>query len=82
MEDLSRSQALKALSKYKDAYNDLVARAYIAVVTYEQYLMDQLSHKELAEEMTLLLRHLPDRVLDGKIPPAPESHSEGCTGSD
>ena len=52
MEDLSRSQALKALSKYKDAYNDLVARAYIAVVTYEQYLMDQLSHKELEDELT------------------------------
>tara|TARA_Y100000593_G_scaffold87718_1_gene168681 strand:- start:711 stop:926 length:216 start_codon:yes stop_codon:yes gene_type:complete len=49
-----------ARSKYERAYQKLVVACYIAIASYEKYLLDQITSQELAEIMKALLDKLPE----------------------
>ena len=53
-------QALVQLDLWKEAYKGLAANAFIAVLMYEQYLLDNIDSKELAKVMRDLYDALPE----------------------
>ena len=50
------------LEQWKETYGTLEAQAFVVVLTYEQYLLNQTSSKELAKAMVGLVELLPDRL--------------------
>tara|TARA_R100000951_G_scaffold55738_1_gene46839 strand:- start:523 stop:855 length:333 start_codon:yes stop_codon:yes gene_type:complete len=56
----SLKQALVQLDLWKEAYKGLAANAFIAVLMYEQYLLDNIDSKELAKVMRDLYDALPE----------------------
>ena len=54
--------ARELLDGWKEAYAEIAARAFLAVAVYEQYLLDQAGHQELAAVMKELLEVLPDHT--------------------
>ena len=69
------SEALEAIERYKSVYAEVVAKCYIVISVYERYLLDEISHAELAEEMKDLLDILPFEILNGR-PERPKDESE------
>ena len=57
--------ALDQLEITQEAYCDLVARSYLAICCYENYLLDRADHRELAETMKDLFAALPKKTRDG-----------------
>tara|TARA_R110002020_G_scaffold105377_1_gene245823 strand:+ start:563 stop:781 length:219 start_codon:yes stop_codon:yes gene_type:complete len=49
-----------AKTPFENSYKELATACYIVVASYEQYLLDQISSKQLAEVMLKLLEKLPE----------------------
>lgn len=64
--------ARESLDLWKETYASIAARAFLAVVTYEQYLRDEIKSTTLATVMRELRDVLPD---DGLSEAEEDTHS-------
>ena len=56
-----------SLRTISNAYSDVVAHSILAIHTYEEYLMDNATSKELAVSMANLLKVMPKNYADYKV---------------